>query len=206
MTSRRHFLQKMTAASVLLPFAERLNAAAQRTSIPAYDGPILRVAIMGLGSYGTRVAEAMQTCKAAKLVGVISGTPSKVTAWQAKYNIPAKNCYNYENFDQIKNNPDIDAVYVITPNGLHHDQVIRVAKAGKHAITEKPMAVNAREAQEMVDACKKANVKLLVGSRMHFEPKTLEIIMMRKNGEFGKILFFQGLCGFTIRDPTQWRL
>ena len=92
------------------------------------------VAIMGLGGYGTRVAEAMQSCAKAKLVGVISGTPAKITAWQSKYNIPAKNCYNYENYDEIKNNPDIDAVYVITPNALHHDAVIRVAKriiAGK---------------------------------------------------------------------------
>jgi predicted dehydrogenase len=58
----------------------------------------------------------------------------------------------------------------------------------------------------MVDACKKANVKLLVGYRMHFEPKTLEIIRMRKAGEFGKVLFFQGLSGFKIGDPKQWRL
>jgi predicted dehydrogenase len=58
----------------------------------------------------------------------------------------------------------------------------------------------------MVDACKKANVKLLVGYRMHFEPKTLEIIRMRKEGELGKINFFQGLSGFRIGDPNQWRL
>ena len=58
----------------------------------------------------------------------------------------------------------------------------------------------------MIDACKKANVKLLVGYRMHFEAKTLEIIRMRKAGEFGKILFFQGLSGFTIGDPAQWGL
>jgi predicted dehydrogenase len=148
----------------------------------------------------------MHSCTKAKLVGVISGTPSKIKDWQSKYNIPDKNCYNYENFDQIKNNPDIDAVYVITPNGLHHDGVIRVAKAGKHVICEKPMAINAKEGQEMIDACKKASVKLLVGYRMHFEPKTLEIIRMRKDGEFGKILFFQGLSGFKIGDPTQWRL
>ncbi|MBS1664032.1 MAG: Gfo/Idh/MocA family oxidoreductase, partial [Bacteroidetes bacterium] len=171
-----------------------------------YDGPVLRVAIMGLGGYGTRVAEAMQSCTKAKLVGVISGTPSKIKAWQTKYGIPEKNCYNYENFDKIKDNPDIDAVYVITPNSLHHDQVIRVAKAGKHAICEKPMAINAKEGQEMVDACKQNKVKLLVGYRMHFEPHTLEVIRMRKAGEFGKILFFQGLSGFIIGDPTQWRL
>jgi len=215
MNSRRNFLQKLAASAVALPSLTYLTAAAapvvgcnthSRDAGVVYDGPVLRVAILGLGGYGTRVADAMQSCKKAKLVGAISGHPEKLKAWQAKYNIPEKNCYNYENYDAIKNNPDIDAVYVITPNGLHHDQVIRVAKAGKHAICEKPMAVNAKEGQEMVDACKQAGVKLLVGYRMHFEPHTLEVIRMRKAGQFGTIRFFQGLSGFVIGDPTQWRL
>lgn len=207
MNSRRDFIHKLTATTLAYPLISCLGSpkSANRNE-DSYDGPILRVAIMGLGSYGTRVAEAMQSCKKAKLVGAISGTPSKLKEWQAKYNIPEKNCYNYENFDQIKNNPDIDAVYVITPNALHHDEVIRVAKAGKHAISEKPMAVNAQQGQEMVDACKKAGVKLLVGYRMHFEPHTLKLIAMRNNGDFGKITYFQGLSGFVIGDPTQWRL
>lgn len=205
MSSRRDFLQKITLSAAALPFIPKKSII---TGLPnrKYDGPVLKVAIMGLGSYGTRVAEAMRDCKSAKLTGVISGTPSKIKDWQTKYGIPDKNCYNYENFDNVKNNPDIDAIYVITPNGLHKDQVIRVAKAGKHAICEKPMAVNAKEGQEMVDACKRAGVKLLVGYRMHFEAKTLEVIRMRKAGEFGKVLFFQGLSGFIIGDPTQWRL
>jgi predicted dehydrogenase len=167
---------------------------------------MLRVAIMGLGSYANRVAEAMVACKRAKLVGVISGTPAKIVTWRTKYNILEKNCYNYENFDLIKDNPDIDAVYIITPNGLHHSQTLRVAAAGKHVICEKPMAINAKEGQEMVDACRAAKVKLLIGYRMHFEPKTVEIIRMRKAGEFGQTTFFQGQSGFTIGDPTQWRL
>ena len=204
MKTRREFLQKITFAGMTLPFLTSHGMAACKN--PNAEGPMLRVAIMGLGGYGTRVAEAMKDCKRAKLVGVISGTPSKIADWQVRYNIPAKNCYNYENFDEIKNNPDIDIVYVITPNGLHKEEVIRVARAGKHVICEKPMAVNAKDGQEMVDACKKANVKLLVGYRMHFEPKTLEIIRMRNAGEFGKVLFFQGLCGFIIGDPNQWRL
>src|ERR1043166_4329329 len=140
MNSRRDFLQKITTSAFALPFLplSKIKSEDAFYSQP-YQGPVLRVAIMGLGSYGTRVADAMQSCKAAKLTGVISGTPSKIKNWQSKYNIPEKNCYNYENFDQIKNNPDIDAVYVITPNALHKDQVIRVARAGKHAICEKPM-------------------------------------------------------------------
>ncbi|HMH35265.1 MAG TPA: Gfo/Idh/MocA family oxidoreductase [Puia sp.] len=207
MNTRRDFLQKLTASAFVLPFLPlEGSASTQRIDGRQYEGPVLRVAIMGLGYYASLVAEAMKDCKMAKLTGLISGTPAKIKTWSAKYNIPEKNCYNYGNFDAVKDNPDIDAVYVITPNGLHHDQVIRVAKAGKHAICEKPMALNAAQAQEMIDACKKANVQLLVGYRMHFEPKTLEIIRMRKDGEFGKVWFFQGLSGFKIGDPTQWRL
>jgi len=200
MTTRRDFIQTLTAPLMAIPFLSMSDIN------DAYDGPVLRVAIMGLGSYGSRVAEAMRSCKKAKLTGVISGTPSKIKNWQAKYQIPDKNCYNCQDFDKIRDNPDIDAVYVITPNALHKEQVIRVAIAGKHVICEKPMSVNATDAKEMVDACKKANVKLLIGYRMHFEPKTLEIIRMRKAGDFGKVLFFQGLSGFQIGDPTQWRL
>ncbi len=207
MSSRRDFLQKLTAPIMALPFLPTCASLSLKdaSSLP-YQGPVLRVAILGLGSYGARVAEAMEACTRAKLAGVISGTPSKIKSWQAKYHIPDKNCYSYENFDNIKNNPDIDAVYIITPNGLHREQAIRVAKAGKHVICEKPMALNAKEGQDLIDACKKAKVKLLVGYRMHFEPTTLEIIKLRNEGEFGKIMFFQGLCGFKIGDPAQWRL
>jgi predicted dehydrogenase len=205
MQTRRDFLHKMTGSVIAVTLLPQITEACLAPSKP-YDGPMLRVAIMGLGSYGTRVAEAMQSCTKAKLVGVISGTPAKIKDWQSKYHIPEKNCYNYENFDRIKDNPDIDAVYVITPNALHHDQVIRVAKAGKHVISEKPMAINAKEGQEMVDACKQAGVRLLVGYRMHFEPHTLEVIRQRKAGLYGKVLFFQGLSGFIIGDPAQWRL
>lgn len=206
MSTRRNFLQKISAPLLAIPFI-KINEQLKNEQVEKpYDGPMLRVAIMGLGSYGTRVADAIQSCTKVKLVGVVSGTPTKITNWQTKYNIPEKNCYNYENFDAIKNNADIDAVYIITPNALHKDHAIRVAKAGKHVICEKPMALNAKEGADMIAACNAANVKLLVGYRMHFEPKTLEVIRQRKNGDMGKILFFQGLCGFRIGDPTQWRL
>src|SRR5258708_33415027 len=127
MNSRRDFFQKLTGSAIALTLlpghapAAGIGQSSATGASPfdaAYEGPVLRVAIMGLGSYGTRVAEAMQSCKKARLVGVISGTPSKIAAWKTKYNIPEKNCYNYNNFDNIKDNPDIDAVYRITPNSL----------------------------------------------------------------------------------------
>jgi predicted dehydrogenase len=200
MTSRRSFLQTLSAPVWALPFV------LPDGSTKHEDGKVLRVALIGLGSYASRVAEAMKDSKRAVVAGLVSGTPSKLESWKARYNVTEKNCYNYETVDQIKNNPDIDAVYIITPNALHKDMAIRMAKAGKHVIVEKPMALNAKEAEEMVNACKRAGVQLLVGYRMHFEPKTLEIIRMRNAGDFGKVMFFQGLCGFRIGDPKQWRL
>ncbi|EAR02437.1 Gfo/Idh/MocA family protein [Maribacter sp. HTCC2170] len=205
MGTRRNFIEKLTVSAVGIPILygpTSLFAACEES----YVGPVLRVAIMGLGGYATRVAKAMIDCNRAKLVGVISGTPSKVVVWRKKYNIPQKNCYNYEDFDNIKNNSDIDAVYIITPNGLHCEQAVRIAKAGKHVICEKPMAINAEEGERMVNACKEANVKLFVGYRMHFEPKTVEVIKMRKEGKFGQPKFFQGQSGFVIGNPGQWRL
>jgi predicted dehydrogenase len=205
---RRDFLQKLAATAAIAPFLSppRAFAEAERASTGSNQGKTLRVALMGLGSYAERVAESMQSCKRARVTGLISGTPSKLQEWGTKFSVPEKSRYNYENFDRIEDDPDIDAVYIITPNALHRDQAIRVAKAGKHVICEKPMAINAREGQDMVDACADAGVKLLVGYRLHFEPKTLEVIHMRKAGDFGKILFFQGLSGFRIGDPGQWRL
>lgn len=219
MTTRRNFLQTLSAPVLAIPFLKKEDhdtnqqKQGQMGSEPKNLGDnmqgsekILRVALMGLGSYANRVAEAMRDSNRAKLVGVISGTPSKIKDWQSRFNLEEKNCYNYENYWMLKDNPDIDAVYVCTPNSLHHSNVLKIAGAGKHAITEKPMAVNAKEAEEMILACKKAGVKLLVGYRMHFEPKTLEIIRQREAGEYGKVLFFQGLMGFIIGNPTQWRL
>lgn len=205
--SRRDFLQKLLVSTVAAPLLYSTHAWS-KTFSPTFNGqgPTLRVALMGLGGYASRVAEAMQACKRAKITGLISGTPSKLEKWGEKYGVPEGSRYNYENFDDIRDNPDIDAVYIITPNALHHGQTIRVAKAGKHVICEKPMALNAKEGQEMVDACASAGVKLLVGYRMRFEPNTLEVIRMRQSGEMGKISFFQGLSGFQIGDPNQWRL
>ena len=203
MSSRRQFLHQagLTTLAISLPFSNSIAEA-----LGQQEPKVLRVALMGLGSYASRVAEAMKDCSRAKLVGVISGTPSKIESWKEKYGLPAQNCYSYDNVAEIKNNKDIDAVYVITPNALHKEHTIALAKAGKHVICEKPMAVNAQEGKEMVAACKAAGVQLLIGYRMHFEANTLDIVKRQRAGEFGKTLFFQGLSGFIIGDPSQWRL
>lgn len=201
MRTRRDFLQTLSAPLLAMPLLSRADI-----PLPGTEGRVLKVALLGLGGYANRVAEAMKGCSRARVTGLISGTPQKLKDWSSRFGVPEKNCYSYEQYDAIRDNPDIDAVYIITPNALHLPHALRVAKAGKHVICEKPMALNAREGRTMVEACEKAGVKLLVGYRMHFEAKTLEVIRMRQAGDFGKVLYFNGLSGFRIGNPSQWRL
>jgi glucose-fructose oxidoreductase len=130
----------------------------------------LGVALVGLGSYSTwQLAPALLKTKHCYLAGIVTGTRSKAKQWMGTYNIPKENVYNYEDFDQIANNNAIDIVYVVLPNSIHADFCIRAAKAGKHVICEKPMAVSGykpwlvAECDTIIEACKKAEVKLSVG-------------------------------------------
>src|SRR5690606_16826965 len=74
----------------------------------------LGIALVGLGAYaGGQLAPALQQTEHCYLAGIVTGSPSKIPEWKEKYNIPDKNIYNYENFDSIKDNPDIDIIYVV---------------------------------------------------------------------------------------------
>ncbi|RVU25577.1 Gfo/Idh/MocA family oxidoreductase [Sandaracinomonas limnophila] len=200
MSTRRTFIQSL-ALPLLANSFKPLKAKPEIA-----EGSILRFAQMGLGSYAERVGNAVKESTRAKITGLISGSPEKLSKFASKYGVESDSLYNYSNVASIKNNASIDAVYITTPNALHCPNTIQIAEAGKHVICEKPMAINAKEAQKMIDACQQNGVKLLIGYRMHFEPITLEIVRMRQRGEFGKTLFFQGLSGFIIGDPSQWRL
>lgn len=168
----------------------------------------LGIALVGLGSYSTyQLAPSLQDTEHCYLAGIVTGTKAKEKQWQEKYSIPKKNIYNYDNFDSIADNPDIDIVYVVLPNSMHADFSIRAAKAGKHVICEKPMAINVKECDAIIDACKKANVKLAVGYRMQSDPYTNEVKKYVKENTFGDVLFVSSDAGYISKgNPDQWRL
>src|ERR1041384_950604 len=148
----------------------------------------LGIALMGLGHYATKqLAPALEKTDHCYLAGVVTGTPAKAKKWKRKYDLPDKNIYNYENFDEITDNPDIKIVYVVLPNALHKEYVVRAAKAGKHVICEKPMALTVEECDEMIEACRAANVTLSIGYRLHFEPHNLEMMRLGQEQVYGKI-------------------
>lgn len=98
----------------------------------------LGIALVGLGTYSTyELAPSLLETKYCKLAGIVTGMPAKAKKWAKKYNLPSENIYNYENFDSIIDNEEIDIVYVVLPNAMHAEFCIRAAKAGKHVICEK---------------------------------------------------------------------
>ena len=167
----------------------------------------LGVALIGLGYYSTDLlAPALQETKKAYLAGIVTGSQEKAQRWKEKYNIPEKNIYNYENFDSIKDNPDIDVVYVVLPNSMHKEFVIRGAKAGKHVFCEKPMAVTSADCREMIEACRENGVKLAIGYRMQHEPHTQEIMRIGKEKSIGPIRMIAAGTGWRWDNPgDHWK-
>lgn len=164
----------------------------------------LGIALVGLGGYaGGQLAPALQETEHCYLAGIVTGTPQKAIDWKAKYNIPDANIYNYENFDEIAHNKDIDIIYVVLPNALHAEYVVRAAKAGKHVICEKPMAITVEECDRMIKACKDAGKMLSIGYRLHFEPYNQEMMRLGQKKIFGNIKTIEAHDG--MGDVGGWR-
>lgn len=205
--SRRRFLQNASAAVGATAVAAALpsftNPSKKNTP---YEGKKLNIALMGLGRYAGYLAEGLQEAQYCRLAGIVTGTPSKAIDWKKRYNIPDANIYNYQNFDNIKANKDIDVVYVVLPNSMHKEFAIRTAKAGKHVIVEKPMAITVADCDEMIAACKKAGVQMAIGYRLHYEPYNLEMKRLGQEKVFGAVRLVEASLGYNTGDPTEWRL
>ena len=202
--SRRNFLRHLSLGAGALTLSSALSSFDELLLPPNKLG----IALVGLGGYSSgQLAPALQQTKNCYLAGIVTGTPEKARTWSAKYNIPQKNIYNYQNFDSIAQNPDIDIVYVVLPVALHKEFTIRAAKAGKHVICEKPMALNAADCREMIAACKKANRMLSIGYRLHFEPHNIEVMRLGQQAVLGKVTQLETANGFVYGgDPNAWRL
>lgn len=214
---RRQFLYHVSKVAIAVPGFSlmSLDAAAgnyfsslseEKDSSQAGSDKKLGIALVGLGNYSeNQLAPALLETKRCKLTAIVTGTPEKAEKWKKKYSIPDKNIYNYKNFDSIKDNPDVDIVYVVLPNALHAEYVVRAAKAGKHVICEKPMAVSVKECEQMIKACKDANKLLSIGYRLHFEPHNMTM------AEFGTKKVYGNVKKITALDSQEmeagvWRL
>jgi predicted dehydrogenase len=201
--SRRKFMRRSAVAAIGFPFFSSLTSAA----LAAGDEPHkLGFALVGLGGLSNgQLAPALQKTQYCRLAAIVTGTPSKIPVWQSRYNIPDRNVYNYDSMEKMADNPDIDVVYVVTPNSLHAEHTIKAAKAGKHVLCEKPMEATTEKCQHMIDEVKKAGKMLAIGYRCQFEPNHLECRRLATEKVFGNLKTIEGGFSRSI-TATEWRV
>lgn len=197
MQNRRQFVQtlSMGTGALLLP---GILCRPQREK--------LGIALVGLGYYSTDIlAPALKLAQHCYLAGIVTGSPEKIPRWQRQYGIPDRNVYNYQNFDQIANNPDIDIVYVVLPTSMHAEYCIRAANAGKHVFCEKPMAKSVAECEAVIKACRDKGRALSIGYRMQHEPNTQELIRIGRERAFGKPRLAKAEAGYFDGRSGHWK-
>src|SRR5215510_9309242 len=138
----------------------------------------------------------MRQTNLCQLTAVVTGHPEKGAKWAADYNLKKENVYSYDNFDRIADNRDIDIIYVVTPPALHPEFTIRAAKAGKHVISEKPMATSVSDCDRMIAACKAAKVQLGIGYRLHYDLFRIELMRLAREKDFGAFKKMTGAFAF----------
>ena len=201
--TRRKFVRRATITAMSFPFVSLLASAAR-----AAEGEPRKLgfALVGLGGLSTgQLAPALQKTKYCRLAAIVTGTPSKIPVWKDRYKIPEKNVYSYDTMEQMADNPDIDVVYVVTPNALHAEHTIKAAKAGKHVLCEKPMEVTVEKCQQMIDAVKKSDRMLAIGYRCQFDPNHLECRRLATEKVFGELKTIEAAFGRPI-TANEWRV
>jgi predicted dehydrogenase len=161
---------------------------------------------VGLGSIAEVFMQAVGKTPNARISGLVTGHPAeKGVKFGSQYKVGQESIYTYETFGLMRDNRDIDAVYIALPNSMHCEYAVRAAEAGKHVLCEKPMAISSAECRRMIDACRHANVKLMVAYRIHFDATFRKVRDLVLSGAFGEIEAFQG--GFYgMKNKQQWRL
>ncbi len=199
MLNRRDFTRLAAAASTIAVFPTALHAQAAPTRK-------IRYGVVGLGRISLEhFMPGTQMGTQGEITALVSGHPEKAQKTAAEYGVPASSIYSYETFDRIKDNPNVDAVYIALPNSMHAEYTIRAANAGKHVLCEKPMAVSVAECDAMIAACKKNNRKLMIAYRLQREATTLHAQQLVRSGALGKIQAMESCNGFNIH-LGEWRL
>ena len=201
MATRRELILQVAALAAAPFISTRVTRA-----LAAASKRKLGFALCGLGSLSThQIAPALQKTGNCRLAGIITGTPAKAVRWKAQYGIADKNVYDYQTMHRIADDPDIDVVYVVTPNALHLDYALIAAQAGKHVFCEKPMEISVERCRQMIDAVKAADRVLGIGYRCRFEPHHLECVRIARQQEFGALKLIDAHFSNHV-DAGVWRL
>ena len=166
---------------------------------------MINAAIVGLGRWGQNLVDSIQgKSEKIRIVAGATRTVSKAADYAKKQGFPLHGSYQ-----KLLADPKIDAILVATPHTQRVELITAAAQAGKHVFTEKPMALNKREAADCLKACADNKVTLAVGYNWRFQPALQEMKRMLADGRLGKLLHIEGnFCGPSVYrfGPNHWRL
>jgi predicted dehydrogenase len=176
------------------------------TPTPMPPGQRVGYALVGLGHLTLEeLLPAFGECKKSKPVALVSGSPEKLAKVAKQYGIKPASCYSYADYDKLKDNPEVQVIYIVLPNSMHAEYTIRGAQAGKHILCEKPMANSAAECEAMIAACQQANRKLMIAYRIQYEPYNRLVRDMVRGNKFGKVKYIQAQNSQSSANPDHWR-
>jgi predicted dehydrogenase len=160
----------------------------------------LKIAFAGTGLISRVHAHAAQKLPGVTLEAVVNHRPESMAAFAAEFRIPRQ----YSNVADLLKDGNVDALIVCTPNYLHAPQSIAALEAGVHVLVEKPMAMNAAEAEAMLAASRKSGAVLMVGHVWRFDPEVRWLREQVATGRLGKIVRTKGYCVHVNEGPAGW--
>ncbi len=163
----------------------------------------LRWGILGVAKINERVVPAFHAAANAELRAIASRSLERARAAAAAGGITAA----YGNYDELLDDPELDAVYIPLPNHMHAEWTMKAADHGKHVLCEKPLAVDAAEARRMVDHCRAQNVALMDGTMWPHHPRTAKLREFLDCGGIGAVRRVTTAFSFHLGvDPKNIRL
>lgn len=150
-------------------------------------GKKLRIAFIGAGGIANAHLTALAKMADVEVVALSDVSEKSMADKAEKFNIPQDNLYT--DYRKMLDEVQPDAVDICTPNGLHAPNAIASLEAGAHVIVEKPMAMTAKEAKQMIDTAKKVGKKLVIGFQYRYDPKTQFLRQAAEDGVFGNIMY-----------------
>jgi predicted dehydrogenase len=162
-----------------------------------------RWGIIGAGIIAdNRMAPALQASPTSELVAVYARRRDKAEAFAQRHGARRA----YDRVEDLVRDEEMDGVYIASPNNLHAEHTLLAARHGKHVLCEKPMAMTPAECQQMIEACEKYNVKLMIAFMMRFHACHQQARRLAADGFLGEYVLAEATCPFHLPDLTRtWR-
>jgi predicted dehydrogenase len=146
----------------------------------------VRYGIIGFGRFAEKtIAPAIKASPNSQLVALQKRSLEQARARAKEFGVPLA----FDSVERLVSHPEVDAVFIVSANSAHHPETLAAANAGKHVLVEKPVALNVREAEEMIAACDRAGVKFMVGHMLRLSPLIVRMRDLIRNGEIGSVTF-----------------